>query len=111
MEESSSPKDRESQTLQHMGGICVADKSGGQIFISLTPMRFTSYGGSRSAMIFCHRYSAYTSHIYLMARFVSEQPNRTWQPEESWQQERSHDCPRQTRAAAMQDTWDYARSG
>ena len=34
-----------------------------QIFISLTPMRFTSYRGSRRAMIFCHRYSAYTSHI------------------------------------------------
>jgi hypothetical protein len=45
------------------GGICVADKSGDQIFISLTPMRFTSYRGSRRAMIFCHRYSAYTSHI------------------------------------------------
>jgi hypothetical protein len=30
-----------------MGGICVADKSGDQIFISLTPMRFTSYRGSR----------------------------------------------------------------
>jgi hypothetical protein len=46
-----------------MGGICVADKSGDQIFISLTPMRFTSYRGSRRDMIFCHRYSAYTAHF------------------------------------------------
>jgi hypothetical protein len=41
----------------------VADKSGDQIFISLIAMRFTSYRGSPRDVIFCHRYSAYTSHI------------------------------------------------
>jgi hypothetical protein len=46
-----------------MGGICVADKSGAQIFISLIPMRFTSYRGSRRDVVFCHRYCTYTLHI------------------------------------------------
>ena len=34
-----------------------------QSFINLMPTRFASYRASLRDMIFCHRYSAYMSHI------------------------------------------------
>jgi hypothetical protein len=34
-----------------------------QAYINPMPTRFASYRESRRDMIFCHRYSAYTSHI------------------------------------------------
>ncbi len=46
-----------------MSGIGVAEKSDDQVFINLILTRFVSRQGSRREMIFCHRYSAYTSHI------------------------------------------------
>jgi len=46
-----------------MSGIGVAEKSDVQAFINLIPMRFAIYQGYRRDVIFCHRYSAYTSHI------------------------------------------------
>jgi hypothetical protein len=41
----------------------VAEKSEDQAFINAMPTRFASYRGSRRDMIFCHRYSTYSSQI------------------------------------------------
>jgi hypothetical protein len=46
-----------------MSGIGVAEKSDDQAYINLMATRFASYQESRRVLIFCHRYSAYTSHI------------------------------------------------
>ena len=47
-----------------MSGIGVAENSDDQAFINPMQTQFASYWGSRRDMIFCHRYSAYTSHIF-----------------------------------------------
>src|SRR5215208_6744279 len=46
-----------------MSGISVAEKSEDQAFINAMPTRFASFRGSRRDMIFCHRYSTYSSHF------------------------------------------------
>jgi Stage II sporulation protein E (SpoIIE) len=46
-----------------MSGIGVAEKSEDQAFINAMPTRFASYRRSRRDMIFCHRYSTYSSHF------------------------------------------------
>jgi len=50
-----------------MSGIGVAERSEVQASIGPILMRFASYRGSPRDVIFRHRYSAYTSHIWVLS--------------------------------------------